>query len=173
METHLGVIGAEEGTEGFAPTVGVVAQFLEIFLEGESHAAGVTTGCGNLGNAAEHGIGCAMEGAPRSLVGIHAIGHECHSVALAVEQRQFADHALSRRQLITATEGHHHTSGTDGAVEHLDQALLRTYVEVGEGLQPQFFDGFCGVDGFNGFCGHLDTDGSFLMGSVGVDEAAA
>ena len=71
-----------------------------------------------------------MEGAPAGLVRIHAVRHDGDGVALAVKQRQFANHALSRRKLVFATKRHNHATGADTAVEHLDQALLRTDIQI-------------------------------------------
>ena len=130
LEAHLGVVGAEEGGEGLAPTVGVAAQLLEVFLEGEAHTAGVATDGGNLGHRAEDGVDSAVEGTPRHEVGVEAVGHDADGVALAVEQRQLGDHALGRRQLVAAAEGHQDAAGTDAAVEHLDEALLGADVQI-------------------------------------------
>ena len=174
MQTHLCVVGTEQGAEWLAPAIGVIAELLEILLECESHAAGIATGGSNLGHRVEHGVDGSVEGAPAELVGVEAIGHNGHRVALAVEQRQFANHRLGGCQLVATAEGHHHAAGTDGAIEHLDKALLRAYVEVGEGVEPKAF--YVGINRFirlYRLVRHSDRDGGLLMGTVGVDEAAA
>ena len=173
LQAHLCIVGTEQCSERLTPTVGVVAQFLEVFLEGEAHTAGVATCGSNLGDRTQHGIHGTVEGAPRGLVGIHAVAHDGHGVALAIEQRQLANHALGGRQLVLAAEGHHHAAGADTAVEHLDEAFLRADVEVGDGLQPKVFNVLKVFRVLKAFFRHADADGGLLVGAVGVNEAAA
>ena len=153
MQSHLCVVGPQQRAHGLAPSLRVVAEFLEVFLECQPHLCHVASCRRHLGHRIHHGVHRSVEWRPTCQVGVEAIRHYCHRVALPVEKRKLRHHALRGRQLIFASKGHHHSPGAYRRIEHLHQPFLRAYVEVVEGLYPhlshrRWLVGVCFVHGF-------------------------
>ena len=73
FKTYLCVVSTKESSEWLTPTIWVIAKFLEIFLECESYSACIAASSCDFCHRAQYGIYSAVEWAPASLVGIHAV----------------------------------------------------------------------------------------------------
>ena len=106
-QVDLGHESAQDGCRGLAPALGLGAQTLEVFLEGEIGALVLKAGSHELGDGLDHG----QVGA-RKLVGLHQVGVEapCHGArrgGLAVHG-ELGDHGRARGELGLAAKGHEH-----------------------------------------------------------------
>ena len=129
-EVDLRHEGAEDGGHGLAPALGLVAELLEVLLEGEVEVAVLEAG----GHEARDGLDDRQVGAG-VLVGLHEVGVEAprHAGArggLAVDG-ELGGHGHGRGELGLSAEGHEHGGGADGGVEALREALVGRDVEVG------------------------------------------
>ena len=115
--------------------------------------------------------------APAGQIRIKSIGHHGDCIALPVIHRKFCHHRLRFRQLIFSAIGHQHRSCADGGVEHLDQPLLGTAIEVRQSSGPAvshqvLIERFLlKVPSFLGR--HLDLHIRLLVRAVGIQKCSA
>ena len=74
-QAHLGVQRAQQGSQGLAPALGLVAQALEIFLEGQVHILIAEAGSHQFGDAVHHRQHGPLVGVGAHQVGVEAPGH--------------------------------------------------------------------------------------------------
>ena len=122
-QVDLRLQGAEHSRHGLAPTLGNIAQALEVFLEGK--ICGITReACGNKARNAFHDRDiCTLELVFLHDKGIEAPRHGARGTRFAID-RELRDHSLGGRELALAAERHEHRGRTDGGVETLAQALV-------------------------------------------------
>ena len=131
-------VRAEQSGQRFAETLRVLAETLEIFLEGEVCGLKVTAGSNQLGYRLDYRGGCTEIRVLLGEVGVKAECHDRGGFALTVQCRHGSRHDLRRGQLILAAEGHEYRACADGAVETLDQTALEADAE-GRGVVQQLF----------------------------------
>ena len=71
-----------------------------------------------------------MERTPRHEIRVHAEGHRRRGRRLAVDDGELGDHALGRRQLVSAAERHENRAAADGRVKALGKPLLTADIEI-------------------------------------------
>ena len=164
---------AQQGGKRLAEALRVLAQPLEVFLEGEVGSLEVAARRDELGNRLNDRRRRAEERVLLGIVGIKAERHDRCGLALAVQGGHGRRHDLRRGELVLAAERHEHRVRADRAVEPLDQAALEADAERGSVVQQLFLFGIaCGRarDGRRGqgsnFSGHM------LGAAVGVEEIA-
>ena len=169
-QVDLGHKGAQDGCHGLAPALGLGAQALKVFLEGEIGALVLKAGGNELGDGLDHG----QVGA-RKLVGLHQVRVEapCHGTrrgGLAV-YGELGDHGRAWGELRLAAKGHEHGRGADGGVEALGKALVGSDVEVGDERGHALGERGAGPAGLPHATGaHV---GDLVLGcAVGVEELA-
>ncbi len=129
-EIDLGHKGAEHGRHGLAPALRILAQLLEVLLEGEVHVRPLEARGHELRHGIEHGHVGARIGVERRQVGVEAPGQARHRGGGPAQHRQLRHHGQSRGQLTGTAEGHEHRGGADGGVEALHEALVAGVVDV-------------------------------------------
>ena len=169
-QVDLGHKGTQDGCHGLAPTLGLGAQALKVFLEGEVGALVLKAGGNELGDGLDHGQVGACK-----LVGLHQVGVEapCHSArrgGLAVHG-ELGDHGRARSELRLATKGHEHGRGADGGVEALGKALVGGDVKIGDERGHALGKRGAGPAGLPHAAG-ADVGDLVLGRTVGVEELA-
>ena len=164
---------AQQRGERLAEALRVLAETLEILLEGEVSGLKVTARCDQLC----HGLDYRGRSAEiRVLLGeirVKAERHNGGGLALTVQGRHGSRHNLRRGQLILAAERHEYRACADGAVETLNQTALEADAE-GRGVVQQLF--LLGIacrsagDGRSRQCANLCVN--VLGAAVGVEEIA-
>ena len=123
-------------SEGLAPFFFVLAQTLEVFLEGQANLIRPAAQGHHLSGGFHHRIEGTMEGAPFRQRRIQAKGHGRSRVGFCAFHRQFCHHAFSRGQLMLATKGHQHRIAANGGVKALSQAFLTADIQILEVGKP-------------------------------------
>ena len=171
LQIHLGIESAEQSSQGLAPTLGIVAQTLEILLEGPVHILKLGTGGHQLGGGLHNSEVCAVVGAVLGDEGVVAPGHDGAVVGVALLQADLVDHGLDGSVLISAAEGHQDGACADGGVETLRQAPLGAGIQVGGDALEILHK--AAVDFLLILAGGSQLDGNMLLGTVGVQEVTA
>ena len=129
-EIDLGHERAEHRRHGLAPALGILAQLLEVLLEGEVHVRPLEAGGHELRHRIEHGHVGAGIGVVGRKIRVEAPGQARDRRGLAAEHRQLRHHGERRGELAGAAEGHEHRGRADGGVEALHKTLVRRAVDV-------------------------------------------
>ena len=164
-------VRAQQGGQRLAETLRILAETLEILLEGEVCGLKVTAGSNQLGYRLDYRGGCTEIRVLLGEVGVKAERHDRGGFALTVQCRHGSRHDLRRGQLILAAEGHEYRACADGAVETLDQTALEADAE-GRGVVQQLF--LFGIacrsagDGRSRQCANLCVN--VLGAAIGVEE---
>ncbi len=128
-QVHLGHEGAQDRGRGLAPALGLVAELLEVLLEGQVHVL-VPEACRDqLGHGLDDGQVGARELVGGTEVGVEAPGHAGHRGGLALNG-QLGHHGHAGRELVPAAKGHEHRGRADGGVKALREALVGGHVHV-------------------------------------------
>ena len=122
---------AEHRRHGLAPTLGHVAQLLEVLLERQVHVRTREPRGDELRHALDHGDVRPCERIGLCQIRVEAPRHAACRSSLA-EHRQLGRHGKRRGELARSTERHEHRARADGRIEALRQPLVRAHVEVGD-----------------------------------------
>jgi len=118
-ELELGLEGAEEGDERLAPALGVGAELLEVFLEGQAGPGGVATGGREAGQRFDDRADGAMAGRPLGDHRVEPVGHDGAGIGFPAQNGQFGRHGLLGGGLGGPAEGVEDRVSPDGGVKTL------------------------------------------------------
>ena len=168
----LSPIGTQQGGEGLAPALRLIAQALEVLLKGQIDLALVRTGGHDLGHGLHHGALSAQEGAALHQIGVKARRHDGAGAGAAARSHgNQAHHGLGGGELVLAAVGEEHAARADGGVEALAQTPLGGGVGVLGDAQQLRPDALA----LHGLLAGQDrhADGGVLLRAVGVEELPA
>ena len=165
-KTHLRTVCTEQRRKRNAPTLGILAGFCEVFLEGQIYVFKGSACSNQLGNRFHNGKICAVIRCFFCDKGIIAPCHRRAILGDALKGGNAVDHGLNRRKLLLAAKRHQHRARADGAVEAFGKAALGANVEIGKerivALCKAFGRRFC-------VCFRLGRfNGDMLFRTVGV-----
>ena len=129
-QRFFGSKSAEERRKRFAPAMGILFEFFEIFLQCQAGGTVISAHGHKTGHTVQNGVEAAVEGTPMGNDGIKTVGHQRGGGGFPFSHRQMRRHPFGRRHLIAAAEGHQNRCCPDGAVKHFTQPLLRGNIGI-------------------------------------------
>ena len=165
-KVYLRLECSEQSREGLAPTLGILTELLEVFLEREIYVTTLSACCYELCYALNYCEICAVIRALFCNVGICAPRHIRYGVCVRFFNRDEIYHCLRRCELMLSAERHKHSAGANGRVESFAKTALGAHVEICYELLVSLREalGNALAEGLGLFCFYVNV----LFSTVGI-----